>query len=100
VGYLRVVTRGGSARVRVDGRRYGFTPQLLKVDGGRHIVTVEGAGDAVLPSQLTVDVKSDDTTSAVFSAPGASRPRTDSVTPPPAPTVPQVTPDSAATPRR
>jgi hypothetical protein len=91
------VTRGGSARVRVDGRRYGFTPQLLKLDGGRHIVTVEGAGDAFLPSQLTVDVRANDTTSAVFSAPGAGGARPDSVPAARAPTrpVPQVTSDSA-----
>ena len=77
-GYVRVVTQGGSARVRVDGRRFGFSPQLLRLDAGRHVVTVEGGGDAFLPSQLTVDVTAGDTASAVFSAPALARPRADS----------------------
>ena len=86
-GFLHVTTRGGSARVRVDGQRYGFTPLVLKVEAGRHVVTVEGAGDAFLPLQLTVDVSPADTTAAVFTAPSFTRPR-----PAAAPT------DSASTP--
>ena len=80
-GYVRVVTRGGSARVRVDGQRFGFTPQLLRVDAGPHVVTVEGAGDAFLPSQLRVEVVAGDTAAAVFTPPGWGRARPDSATP-------------------
>jgi hypothetical protein len=73
-GFLRVTTRGGSARVRVDGRGYGFTPLVLRLDSGRHAVTVEGAGDAFLPLQVTVDVAPGDTAAAVFTAPSWGRP--------------------------
>ncbi|HET7457329.1 MAG TPA: serine/threonine-protein kinase, partial [Gemmatimonadaceae bacterium] len=75
VGYLRIVTRGGSARVRIDGRGgFGFTPLVVRLDPGPHSVTVEGAGDAFLPSQLAVDVAGGDTASAVFTARGWSTP--------------------------
>ncbi|MFL5574511.1 MAG: protein kinase domain-containing protein [Gemmatimonadaceae bacterium] len=74
-GFLRVITRGGSARVRVDGRGYGFTPLVLRVDPGPHAVTVEGAGDAFLPLQVRVDIASGDTAAAVFTAPGWGRSR-------------------------
>ena len=78
-GYLRVVTRGGSARARVDGRSFGFTPLVVRLGPGPDTVTVVGAGDAFLQSQLSVDVVGGDTASAVFTARGGGVPaRSDS----------------------
>jgi len=66
--YIQVITRGGTAKVRVDGRTYGFSPLIVPVDPGIHYVSLEGAGDAFLPSQLTIHTVVNDTTPAVFSA--------------------------------
>jgi hypothetical protein len=54
------------AAVRIDGRTYGFSPAIVSVEPGTHLVTVDGAGDAFLPSQRIVDAIAKDTTAAVF----------------------------------
>jgi hypothetical protein len=66
--YIRVVTHGGSGRVRVDGTLYGFSPMVIKVDAGTHYVSLESSGDAFLPAQLTIDAVSNDTVMALFTA--------------------------------
>jgi serine/threonine protein kinase len=66
--YIRVVSRGGEAKVRVDGRTLGFTPLVVRVDAGSHLVSLEGSGDAFLPAQLSVDAVSNDTIQALFTA--------------------------------
>ena len=64
--FIRVVVRGGIAAVRIDGRTYGYSPAVVSVDPGTHVVTVDGAGDAFLPSQRVVEATARDTTAAVF----------------------------------
>jgi hypothetical protein len=95
VGFIRIVTRGGSARARVDGRTLGFTPYVARVEPGMHYVSVEGAGDIFLPTQHSIDAAEGDTADAVFTAPGASQPPRR-----PAPPVPvAAAPVSATTPQ-
>jgi len=72
-GWLRVVINGGTAPAKIDGVRQGSTPILRRVEEGEHLVTVEGAGDSFLPSQITVTVSAGDTASAVFATPEAMR---------------------------
>lgn len=67
-GYIRIVARGGAAKVRVDGRTYGFSPQVVRVEPGAHVVSLEGSGDAFLPAQITVTAAPYDTLAAVFTA--------------------------------
>jgi hypothetical protein len=67
-GYVRVLARGGTARVRVDGRMYGFSPLIVRVGPGAHVVSLESSGDAFLPAQISVSVVSNDTVAAIFSA--------------------------------
>jgi serine/threonine-protein kinase len=67
-GYVRVLARGGTARVRVDGRMYGFSPLIVRVGPGAHVVSLESSGDAFLPAQISVSVVSNDTAAAIFSA--------------------------------
>ena len=67
-GYVRVLARGGTARVRIDGRMYGFSPLIVRVGPGAHVVSLESSGDAFLPAQITVAATSNDTVSAIFSA--------------------------------
>jgi serine/threonine-protein kinase len=66
--YIRVVARGGTAKVRIDGHALGFTPLVVRVDAGTHIVSLESGGDAFLPAQLIIDAVSDDTVQALFTA--------------------------------
>ena len=66
--YIRVVVRGGAAKVRVDGHMFGFTPLVVRVDPGTHYVALESGGDAFLPAQLTIEAVSNDTVSALFTA--------------------------------
>ena len=47
------------------------TPIVARVEAGEHLVTVLGAGDTYLPSQISVVVESSDTAAAVFSTPEA-----------------------------
>jgi hypothetical protein len=63
-----VLARGGTARVRIDGRMYGFAPLIVRVGPGTHVVSLESSGDAFLPAQITVAATSNDTVSAIFSA--------------------------------
>jgi len=72
-GWLRVVINGGTAPAKIDGVRQGSTPIVRRVEEGEHLVTVEGAGDSFLPSQITVTVAAGDTSSAVFATPEAMR---------------------------
>jgi len=67
-GYIRVVTKGGTTRVRVDGQTFGFSPIVVRVDAGPHVVSLESSGDAFLPSQITVNAMPNDTTVATFIA--------------------------------
>jgi serine/threonine protein kinase len=72
-GWIRVVINGGTAPAFIDGTRLGSTPQTSRVEAGEHLVTVLGAGDSFLPSQLTVNVGARDTVAAVFYSPEAMR---------------------------
>jgi serine/threonine protein kinase len=72
-GWLRVVINGGTAPAKIDGVRQGSTPIIRRVEEGEHLVTVEGAGDSFLPSQITVTVGAGDTSVAVFATPEAMR---------------------------
>jgi serine/threonine protein kinase len=74
--YIRIVARGGAAKVRLDGRTLGFTPLVVRVDAGSHYVSLESSGDAFMPDRLTVDAVANDTVNAVFMATG----RTDTAT--------------------
>jgi serine/threonine protein kinase len=67
-GYIRVVARGGAAKVRIDGRTFGFSPLVVRVEPGPHIVSLESSGDAFLPSQISITVSERDTMLAVFTA--------------------------------
>jgi serine/threonine protein kinase len=66
--YIHVIVRGGAARVRVDGRMLGFTPLVVRVDPGPHLVSLESSGDAFLPAQITVNAMPNDTSIAAFAA--------------------------------
>jgi serine/threonine protein kinase len=83
-GYIRVIVHGGAARVRVDGRTFGFSPLVVRVEPGPHVVSLESSGDAFLPAQITVNAMPNDTSFAAFGArvPGTSSADT---TPAPAP---------------
>jgi protein kinase-like protein len=72
-GWIRVVITGGTAPAKIDGVRQGSTPILRRVEEGEHLVTVEGAGDTFLPSQITVSVSAGDTVAAAFATPEAVR---------------------------
>jgi hypothetical protein len=72
-GWLRIVINGGTAPAKIDGVRQGSTPIIRRVEEGEHLVTVEGAGDSFLPSQITVTVGAGDTSVAVFATPEAMR---------------------------
>ncbi len=67
-GYIRVLAHGGTARVRVDGRMYGFSPVVVRVAPGSHVVSLESSGDAFLPAQVAINAVSNDTLVAIFSA--------------------------------
>ncbi len=72
VGWVRIVTRGGTSRARIDARPTGaFTPVLVRVDPGTHVISVEGGGDTFLPAQIKIDVAGGDTVDAVFATPSA-----------------------------
>jgi len=68
VAYIRVSARGGAAHVRVDGKTLGFSPLVVRVDAGPHVVSLEGSGDAFLPTQITVSPNPGDTSVAAFTA--------------------------------
>ena len=72
-GWLRVVINGGTAPAKIDGVRQGSTPIVRRVEEGEHLVTVDGAGDSFLPSQITVTVAAGDTSTAMFATPEAIR---------------------------
>jgi Protein kinase domain len=73
-GWVRVQTRGGTSRARVDARSTGaFTPVVVRVDPGLHVISVEGSGDTFFPAQLPIHVGAGDTTEAIFWTPGALR---------------------------
>ena len=100
-GWIRVVIDGGTAPARIDGVRQGSTPILRRVEEGDHLVTVDGAGDSFLPSQITVSVAAGDTSAAVFATPEAMRRAksakapADSMVHPPAASAAPVASDSA-----
>ncbi len=67
-GYIRVIAKGGAAKVRIDGHTLGFTPLVIRIESGNHYVSLESAGDAFEPAQLNVEVVTKDTVTAVFTA--------------------------------
>jgi PEGA domain len=73
-GYIRVIVHGGAARVRVDGHTLGFTPIVVRVEPGPHVVSLESSGDAFLPGQITVNAMPNDTSFAAFTARVAGSP--------------------------
>ena len=106
-GWVRVVLHGGVAPIIIDGRTIdaaaGPAGELVRLESGRHYVSVRGAGVLYMPSQLTVSVAPGDTTLAEFGVPSAMAPPvqgagaqigTVQVVPPPVPTV---TPPAAPT---
>lgn len=88
--YIRIVARGGAAKVRVDGHTLGFTPLVVRVDAGSHYVSLESSGDAFMPDHLNIDAVAEDTVNAVFAATG----RTDTATQAPATSLPSSTAQS------
>jgi hypothetical protein len=95
LSFIRVVTRGGSARARIDGRTLGFTPYVARVEPGMHYVSVEGAGDTFLPTQHAIDAAEGDTTDAVFTAPGWQAAARRAAVPAPVSSVPAAPRDTA-----
>jgi len=83
--YIRILARGGAAKVRLDGRTLGFTPIVVRVDAGGHYVSLEGAGDAFMPDHLNIEAVGNDTVNAVFGATG----RTDTATAQPETSLPR-----------
>lgn len=72
-GWIRVAINGGTAPAFIDGERLGSTPVVRRAEAGDHLVTVLGAGDAFLPSQIDVRVTPGDTVVALFATPEALR---------------------------
>jgi hypothetical protein len=72
-GWIRIVINGGTAPAFIDGERLGSTPVIRRAEAGDHLVTVLGAGDAFLPSQIDVRVTPGDTAVALFATPEALR---------------------------
>ncbi|HEX2779930.1 MAG TPA: serine/threonine-protein kinase, partial [Gemmatimonadaceae bacterium] len=70
-GWIRVTINGGAALARIDGEQLGMTPLVARVEAGEHLVTVLGAGDTYLPSQISVIVEGADTATALFATPEA-----------------------------
>ena len=79
-GYIRIVVRGGAAPVRINGESVGVSAgpsgEVLRAGPGTHYVTVRGAGDLFMPSQIAVTVTTGDTVTAVFSAATRQAPAT------------------------
>lgn len=73
VGYVRVVVHGGVSPIIVDGRALdaaaGPAGHLVRLEVGRHYISVRGAGVLYVPSQVTVEVGANDTTTAEFGVP-------------------------------
>ena len=103
--FIRVVVRGGAAPVMINGERAGVSAgpggRVIRVGPGTHYITVRGAGDLFLPSQISLAVATGDTAVAIFSAatrqaptPLAS-PAADSAAPTTVPTGSAATPDSS-----
>ena len=96
IGFIRIVVRGGAAPVVLNGEGAGVsagpTGQVIRAGPGTHYVTVRGAGDLFMPSQIAVTVTPGDTAVAMFSAatrraPAAQpAPVTDTASPQPADT--------------
>ena len=82
-GFVKVTYAGGIAQVRVDGRTYGFTPQVIRVEPGQRFISL--IGNAYTPSQFVLDVQSGDTAHAAFKVPATAH--TDSTARPAAPAV-------------
>jgi serine/threonine protein kinase len=90
--YIRILARGGAAKVRLDGHTLGFTPLVVRVDAGGHYVSLESSGDAFMPDHLNIDAIASDTVNAVFAA--AGRTDTAAQTPAPATSLPSSTAQS------
>jgi serine/threonine-protein kinase len=98
-GFVKVTYAGGIAQVRVDGRTYGFTPQVIRVDPGQRFISL--IGNAYTPSQFVLDVTPGDTALAAFRVPQTARTDTGSSPVAPAATAPasgSVPPQSASRP--
>ena len=74
-GYVRVVLHGGVAPIIVDGRTIdaaaGPAGAIVRLEGGRHYLSVRGAGVLYVPSQVTITISPGDTTVAEFGVPSA-----------------------------
>ena len=79
-GFIRVIVRGGAAPVLINGEGAGVSAgpagQVVRAEQGIHNVTVRGAGDLFMPSQVAVTVATGDTATALFTAATAPRPAT------------------------
>lgn len=77
-GFIRVVVRGGAAPVVINGEGTGISAgpagEVIRAERGTHNVTVRGAGDLFLPSQIAVTVSTGDTSTVVFRAASARPP--------------------------
>ena len=89
-GFVKVTYAGGIAQVRVDGRTYGFTPQVIRVDPGQRFISL--IGNAYTPSQFVLDVQSGDTVLAAFRVPATPRPDSLASAPPSAASPPASVP--------
>ena len=71
-GFIRVVVRGGAAPVVINGEGAGVSAgpggRVIRAGPGTHYITVRGAGDLFMPSQIAVTVTTGDTSVATFSA--------------------------------
>ena len=74
-GYVRVVLHGGVAPIIVDGRTIdaaaGPAGEIIRLESGRHYLSVRGAGVLYVPSQLTITISPGDTSLAEFGVPSA-----------------------------
>jgi hypothetical protein len=70
--FIRVVVRGGAAPIIVNGEGAGLSAgpggRVIRAGPGTHYITVRGAGDLFMPTQIAVTVATGDTAVAVFSA--------------------------------
>ena len=85
-GYVKVIFNGGFAPVRINGRTYGFTPQVIALDSGAHFVSLNS--NAYSPSQIEVKVTPGDTAVALFRVPATAVKRPDSTATPTPPSTP------------
>jgi hypothetical protein len=77
---VKVTYAGGIAQVRVDGRTYGYTPLVIRLDAGQRFISL--VGNAYTPSQIVLEIQPGDTAVAAFKVPAATRRDSGTNTPP------------------